>query len=141
MEEQKVAEETKKCMITFYHDNPFLQYLHIDVTSIEWGRVRLDMDVKHEHTNVYGIVHGGVTMTMADTAMGAACLACNKRVVTLDCTLNFIRAIPEGLHAYALGKVIHNGEHTMICEAEVYDEHDTLCVKTQATFFVLKEFQ
>ena len=96
MEEQKVAEETKKCMITFYHDNPFLQYLHIDVTSIEWGRVRLDMDVKHEHTNVYGIVHGGVTMTMADTAMGAACLACNKRVVTLDCTLNFIRAIPEG---------------------------------------------
>ena len=141
MEEQKVAEETKKCMITFYHDNPFLQYLHIDVTSIEWGRVRLDMDVKHEHTNVYGIVHGGVTMTMADTAMGAACLACNKRVVTLDWTLNFIRAIPEGLHAYALGKVIHNGEHTMICEAEVYDEHDTLCVKTQATFFVLKEFQ
>ena len=139
-EDEKIYDAVRKFIATFYKDNPFVQYLKIDVTSIERDHVRLDVDIVRMHTNVYGIAHGGVTMTMADTAMGAVCLAHNKRVVTLDCNVSFIKAIPQGMHVHAVGRVLHDGSRTMVCESEVRDEDGTLYAKAHGTFFVLRKF-
>jgi uncharacterized protein (TIGR00369 family) len=138
--DEHIYETVKKFISSFYRDNPFVQYLHIKVSAIEPEQVRLDIDIAHEHTNVYGIAHGGVLMTIADTAMGAACLSHNKRVVTLDCSTSFIKAIPEGQHVYAIGHVVHDGSRTMVCESDIFDEKGTLYAKAHGTFFVLKQF-
>ena len=102
--------------------------------------VRLDMDVKHEHTNVHRIAHGGVAATMIDTAMGIACFTCDKGVVTLEMNLSFISPVCEG-RVYAEGEVIHNGKRTMVCEGRVFDEEGTLCLKATGTFFVVRNFE
>lgn len=130
----------RKYIASFYKDNPFVQYLQIDVAAIERDYVRLEATILRMHTNVYGIAHGGVIMTMADTAMGAACLAHNKRVVTLDCGVSFIKAAPQGLKLQAVGRVLHDGSRTMVCESEVRDADGTLYAKAHGTFFVLKKF-
>ena len=39
----------------------------------------MSLTILHEHTNVYGIAHGGVIMTLCDTAMGAACLSFTQK--------------------------------------------------------------
>jgi len=139
-----MSEETKakvqKHLLSFYDENPFVQYLHIDVTSIETGRVQLDMRIAHEHTNVYKISHGGVLMTMADTAMGAACLSKGKRVVTLEFGMNFLQAAPEGAAVTARGRVIHNGSRTMVCECDLLAEDGRLFGRTHGTFFVIGSF-
>lgn len=137
---KRTSDEALKHMRTFYKDNPFLGLLKIRIAEVSYGRVRLDVDIAHELTNVYHVAHGGVAMTLADTAAGAACLTCNRRVVTLDCTLNYIKPIPENSRIYAVGTVVHEGKHTMVCSAEVFNEYDQLCVRMQGTFFVLKEY-
>ena len=139
-DDPRMAQSVKDHIETFYNDNPMLEYMGITVTEFGWARVRLDANVKHDVTNVYHIAHGGLAFTLADTAMGGACLGCNKRVVTLDMTMNFIKAVPEGAHIYGVGEVIHNGKHTMVCVANVYDDEGDLVLKSQATFYVLKEF-
>jgi len=98
------------------------------------------MDVKHEHTNVHHIAHGGVAATMIDTAMGIACFTCDKGVVTLEMNLSFIAPVCEG-RVYAEGEVIHNGKRTMVCEGRVFDEKGTLCLKSTGTFFVVRNFE
>ena len=119
--EQEIQEDVEKYILSFYDDNPFVQYLHMDILNIGSGEVRLALQVVHEHTNVYKIAHGGVLMSMGDTAMGAACLSCRKRVVTLDFHMNFIRAVPTGQQVIARGRVVHNGvvhrEHFKTAEA------------------------
>ncbi len=139
-DDPRFSEAARHHIRRFYDENPFLALLGIKVTSFAWGKVRLDVDITHPLTNVYGIVHGGVTTTLADTAMGGACLACNKQVVTLEMGMNFIKPVSEGGHAYAVGEVVHNGSHTMVCESRVFDDDGELCLKSQATFFVLREF-
>ena len=137
--EAEISEHVKAHFNEFYEANPFLALLGVRVASYERGRVRLDMDVKHEHTNVHHIAHGGVAATMVDTAMGVACFTCDKGVVTLEMNMSFIRPIGEGL-IYATGEVVHNGKHTMVCEGRVYDENGTLCLKADGTFFVVRDF-
>ena len=64
----------------FYDDNPFTNHLGVDIISINEGKVSVALKIKHEHTNVYGIAHGGVIMSLCDMAMGAACLSMSKKV-------------------------------------------------------------
>ena len=139
MEADVNEEQVKAYIRSFYQDNPFVQYLHIDVTSIEADHVVLDIDIVHNHTNVYKIAHGGVLMSLADTAMGAACLSRNKRVVTLDCSMNFLRAVPVGKHVRAIGRVQHDGLRTMVCTAEVRDAEGQVFALAHGTFFVTKK--
>ena len=138
--EPEISEHVKQHFNEFYEANPFLALLGVRVTNYERGRVRLDMDVKHEHTNVHRIAHGGVAATMIDTAMGIACFTCDKGVVTLEMNLSFISPVCEG-RVYAEGEVIHNGKRTMVCEGRVFDEEGTLCLKATGTFFVVRNFE
>ncbi len=138
--EQEIQEDVEKYILSFYDDNPFVQYLHMDILNIGSGEVRLALQVVHEHTNVYKIAHGGVLMSMGDTAMGAACLSCRKRVVTLDFHMNFIRAVPTGQQVIARGRVVHNGSRTMVCECDLLDEAGQVFAKSGGTFFVTGHF-
>lgn len=124
----------------FYNANPFVQLLKLGVYSIEEGSVTLYMTVASEHTNFYGIAHGGALMSIADTAMGATCLTCNKKVVTLSFNMNCIKALPEGQSLKAIGRIVHNGSRTMVCEADLIDNDDNLIAKATATFFVIGKF-
>ena len=74
-----------------------------------------------------------------DTAMGIACFTCDKGVVTLGMNMSFIRPVCEG-RIRAVGEVIHAGKHTMVCEGRVFDENGTLCLKSDGTFFVVRDF-
>jgi acyl-CoA thioesterase len=139
-DDERIVDSVRNKIGFFRSKNPMLETMGIEVTSFTFGEVRLDAEVTHNLTNIYGIAHGGLAMVLADTAMGGACLGCNKRVVTLSMNMNYLKALPEGTHVYAIGRVVHNGQHTMVCEADVIDEFGDVCLKTQGTFYVLKEY-
>lgn len=137
---QELIAQISEHIDLFYNANPFVQLLKLNVYSIEEGSVTLYMTVASEHTNFYGIAHGGSLMSIADTAMGATCLTCNKKVVTLSFNMNCIKALPEGQTVKAIGKVIHNGSRTMVCEADLIDNDNNIIAKASGTFFVIGQF-
>ena len=121
----------------FYDDNPFTNHLGVDIISINEGKVSVALKIKHEHTNVYGIAHGGVIMSLCDMAMGAACLSMSKKVVTIDMNINIIKSIAQEDTALVKGCIIHNGKSTLVAECEVFNTAKKLCAKARGTFFVI----
>ena len=121
----------------FYEDNPFTKHLGVDIVSIDKGNVCVSLTIKHEHTNVYGIAHGGVIMSLCDMAMGAACLSVGKKVVTLDFNINILKSIDMEDVAIVKGMIIHNGRSTVVAECEVFNKDNKLCAKARGTFFVI----
>ena len=128
-------------IIDFYHRNPFTEYIHAEVVPTADGGVHLELSVEDEHTNLYGIIHGGVLMTLADTACGAACLALNKKVVTIDLGMDFMHSVPLTTRLIAKGTVLHDGRRTMTCESELRDKNGKLYAKGHGTFYVLGPFR
>jgi acyl-CoA thioesterase len=121
----------------FYKQNPYVGLLKISIDEVKAGQVVLGMDIEKFHTNFYELSHGGALMSLADTAMGAACLSCNKKVVTLSFDMNFIKGAPLGTEIKATGRVIHNGSRTMVCETDMINEDGELLCKATGTFFVV----
>jgi len=138
LEDKKIYAAVKQHILAFYKENPFVKYLGMGIIEIQSGEVKLALFVEHEYTNMYKIAHGGVLMSLADTAMGAACLSCNKKVVTLDFNMNMIKAAPEATQIFAFGRILHDGSRTMVAECELVDDKNNLLAKARGTFFVLE---
>lgn len=123
-------------IIKFYHANTVIDFLGIEVVPTPDGEARLELCADSRHANLYSMAHGGVLTTMADTAMGAKCLALNKKVVTISMTIQFMHAIMTGTKILTDAKVLHDGRQTMVCECRIIDAENKLYAKANATFFV-----
>ncbi len=64
------------------------------------GSLRLELEVEERHLNQYGSAHGGVTLTLLDSAGGLGCLVGVpglERVATISLAANFVRGVAPGL--------------------------------------------
>ena len=132
---------TQEEIINFCHQNSVINFLGVKAVPIENGEVRLELFVGERHTNPYGLLHGGVMSTLVDTAMGAACLAKNKKVVTISMTVEFMKAFPVHTKILTDAKVTHDGRRILFCECKLLDAEGTVYAKANATFYVIGTFQ
>lgn len=129
---------TQEQIIKFYHENTIIDFLEIEVVPTPDGEARLELCVENRHANLYSMAHGGVLTTMADTAMGAKCLALNKKVVTVSLTIQFMHAVMINTpRIFTEATVLHDGRKTMVCECRIIDAKGKLYAKASATFFVI----
>ena len=123
-----------------YESNPYVLFLRIAIAELSENEAILTMPVATEHTNLFGVAHGGALASLADTAMGVACATTGKKVLTIDMNMNFIRSALVDTPLKAVGRVIHNGRHTLVAEAEIVDGAGQLLLKSRGTFFTTGYF-
>jgi uncharacterized protein (TIGR00369 family) len=108
------------------------------------GFVEMELTVRAELCNANGLLHGGVLMTLLDSASGLACTfndtATVRRLsVTLAFTTQFIKAAREGDVLRILGAWRPStSKSTFACETEIYDQHGELVATGAGTFRYLK---
>jgi acyl-CoA thioesterase len=70
------------------------------------------MVIREEMVNGFGIVHGGIPFSLADSAFAFACNNRNNLSVALDVTITFTKAVHIGDVLTAEAKEVHNGRST-----------------------------
>ena len=90
----------------------FSQWLGITVLDVQTGYSKLQMTVRSEMVNGFGIVHGGIPFSFADSAFAFACNNRNNLSVALDVTISFTKAVHVGDVLTAEAKEMHNGRST-----------------------------
>ena len=116
----------------------FVDRLGVQGTTAEDGTARLQLEATEEHLNPAGTVHGGVLATLVDTAMGAAVRSSTGEhdvPATSQLTATYLHPGSPGL-LEVTGRVVTQGEHLTVCEAEVQQDGRAL-VHAVATFAVL----
>lgn len=90
----------------------FSQWLGIKVEEIREGYSRLQMQLRPDMLNGFGVIHGGVTFSLADSAFAFACNNRNNLSMALDVSITFTKAGNPGDVLTAEVKEIHNGRST-----------------------------
>ena len=90
----------------------FSQWLGIEVLEIKEGYSKIKMTVRKEMLNGFGIVHGGIAFSLADSAFAFACNNRNVLSVALDTSINFIKPVHVDDILIAEAKELHNGKST-----------------------------
>ena len=107
------------------HDR-FSQWLGIQVLEIREGFSRISMVIRPEMVNGFGIIHGGVTFSLADSAFAFACNNRNLLSVALDTSINFIKAVQVGDELVATAHEIHNGRSTGLYHIDIHNQWEEL---------------
>jgi uncharacterized protein (TIGR00369 family) len=115
---------------------PFIDHLGIERVQNDEGRALLALEVKRAFRNSWKAAHGGVIMTMLDSAMSLAARlhlqGAPDGILTIEMNAKFINP-GMGRQLTAEGKVIGGGRSTLFCEAEVRDEAGKLVAKGMGT--------
>jgi acyl-CoA thioesterase len=108
------------------NNDRFSQWLGIKLLFCEAGYSKISMMIREEMVNGLGIVHGGVTFALADSAFAFACNSYNRRSVALDTSINFIKPAYTGNELIAEAKEVHNGKSTGLYQISVYNQKSEL---------------
>ena len=90
----------------------FSQWMGVEVLEVKEGYSKIRMTIRKEMVNGFGIVHGGLPFSLADSAFAFACNNRNNLSVALDVTITFTKAVNIGDVLTAEAKEFHNGRST-----------------------------
>ena len=94
------------------HHDLFSQWMGIELLEIREGYSKIKMLVRKEMINGFGIVHGGIAFSLADSAFAFACNNRNNLSVALDTSINFIKPVHVDDILTAEAAELHNGKST-----------------------------
>ena len=86
----------KRVVDRMYNNDPFSQWLGIERLEDAPGRSVLKMTVRKEMLNGFDIAHGGITYSLADSALAFASNSHGKRAVSVETSISHIESVVEG---------------------------------------------
>ena len=131
-EQDKLSKEVVEFMMT---KDLFSQWLGIEVEEVTEGYSRIKMLIREEMINGLGIIHGGVTFSLADSAFAFACNNRNNLSVALDTSINFLKPVHVNDTLIAEAKEIHNGRSTGLYQVVITNQHQQQVALFKGTCF------
>lgn len=131
-EKDKFAREVVAHMMK---NDLFSQWLGVEVLEVREGYSRIKMTVREEMINGFGIVHGGIAFSLADSAFAFACNNRNVLSVALDTAINFLKPVHVGDMLTAEAKEIHNGKSTGLYHISISNQKDHVVAIFKGTCF------
>jgi acyl-CoA thioesterase len=116
------------------HD-AFSQWLGITVLEIREGYSKVQMTLRNEMLNGFGVIHGGIAFSLADSAFAFACNNRNNLSMALDVSITFTKAGQPGDIFTAEAKEVHNGRSTGLYLIHVTNQNDQPVATFKGTCF------
>jgi len=120
--------------------SPFHQLIGIRLVRIHRDGVTIDCRLRPELLNASGVLHGGVTATLADAAVG---MAITERVgragaaTTVEMKLNYLRPV-SGRKITARARLLRMGSTLCIGRVDMFDDAKELVSTALVTYMLLK---
>ncbi|CAG9619839.1 PaaI family thioesterase [Sutcliffiella rhizosphaerae] len=105
----------------------------------EPGTLTMDIDNSILLQNSLDILHGGLTATLLDSAMGTLAfklLPSDKAAVTTEMKINYV-AKGIGSSFICVATVIHKGSKIMVMEGKVFRDDEVLIAHATGSFFII----
>jgi uncharacterized protein (TIGR00369 family) len=99
--------------------------------------ILVSLPLKPEFMNLSGVLHGGVTATLADAAVGMAIVKVMKRkCTTVELKINYFLPI-TGKRVTARSKFLRQGKTLVVASVDIHDDQGRLAGAALMTYMLL----
>jgi len=124
----------------FNLENTIMNTLGIEIVEYTPERVVATMPVTPKTHQPFGLMHGGVSVVIAETVASAGSYQFidkeTQRAVGLEINANHIRSVSDGV-VKAIGTPVHIGRTTIIWDIRIYNEEEKLVCISRCTMAVI----
>jgi len=117
----------------------FNQLVGIRLVRVHQDGVTIDCKLRPELMNAHGVLHGGVTATMADAAVGIAITTRLGRpaATTVEMKLNYMRPVTSG-KITARARILRMGSTLCVGRVDLFDDERQQVAAALVTYMLLK---
>ena len=136
MSEKIITEEQKQKAAEMIKKIPYPSLLGFELVDLKFGEATLKVRMRDELRQPYGVLHGGATASLIDTAMAFACISClpeGEKTTTIDLTVHYLRPVTKG-EVFCTAKVVRAGKRILTVSAEVTGEAGKLVATSLSTY-------
>jgi uncharacterized protein (TIGR00369 family) len=121
MKKTAAPKDFEKLLKARLRDAPISHFIGHRLTVCKDGCAEVRLPYRAEFQQSYGVIHGGIVATVADTAgfFAAASASPERMVTTVEFKINLLSGAREE-DLRGVGRVIRNGRHLIVCEMTVY---------------------
>ena len=119
---------------------PFNQSIGLRIAKTHSDGVTVEIPVRDDLRNLAGLLHGGVTATIADVAVGIAIhhhFGGKRMCTTVDLKINYFRPIENG-KVVARSRLLRIGNHLVVGTVEIRDGARNLAGFATVTYMLLE---
>lgn len=118
------------------HSLPFSKLIGMKLVDLQLDTAVLSIEMRDDLRQPSGVLHGGVTATLIDTAMAFAVrtrLPIDAATATIDLTVHFLRPHTSGTFK-CTAKVVRAGKRIFTVSAEVHGSEGKLIATAISTY-------
>lgn len=131
-----ITHEQKKRAEESLHNLPFAKMIGMRLVDLRPGEAVIEIGMRDELRQPAGVLHGGVTATLIDTAMAFAIipsLAEGERTTTVDLTVHYLRPHTDGTFT-CTARVVRAGKRMITLSADVVNKQGKLIATAISTY-------
>jgi acyl-CoA thioesterase len=117
-------------------NTPYLRHLGIELVEMGEGTATMKMPMKEELRQPYGLLHGGATASLIDTATAFAVVGAigrDDKATTVDLTVHYLRPVINET-TICTAKVVRAGRRLITVSAEVRNEEGKMIATALSTY-------
>ena len=134
--ERTITAEQKSRAAAVLHNNLFAKMIGMRLVEMKPDEATIEIEMRDELRQPHGLLHGGVTATLIDTAMAFAVITCldeTEKASTVDLNVYYLRPHTEGKFS-CTAKVIKAGRRLLTVSGEVVNEQGKLIATALSTY-------
>lgn len=112
----------------------FSQWLGLKV-KISTGSAEALLTVREDMLNGFGVLHGGITFALADSAFAFACNSRNDLMLSLDAHISFLKKVELGDTLKASVEELHCGKSTGVYQVNITNQNNVLVAAFRGTAY------
>lgn len=131
-----ITEERKQQAAAALHSLPFAKLIGMQLVDIRPNEAVIKMEMRDDLRQPSGVLHGGMTATLIDTAMAFAVrthLADHEATATIDLIVHYLRPHMSGTIT-CIAKVVRAGKRIFTVTADVHNEEGKLIATGLSTY-------
>lgn len=127
--------------LNLHSKGTMVEHLGIRFTALNDDSVEAIMPVDNRTRQPFGLLHGGASVTLAETLgsmAGYLCTQGDQQVVGLEINANHVRSAREG-EVRGVCRATHIGRTHQVWQIEIYGPDSRLCCSSRLTTAVISQ--
>ena len=131
--------EAEKIVSKMINGDAFSQWLGIKVMKVSEGFCKLEMTVRDEMTNGFNIAHGGISYSLADSALAFAANSDGVQSLSIETTISHTKKVMSGDKLTAETKEISKNEKNAVYNINITNQNNITVAHFKGTVYRTKK--
>ena len=118
------------------NQDAFSIWLGIELMEIREGYCKIRMIIRDEMTNGFKIAHGGITYSLADSALAFASNSYGRMAVSIETSISHLVKLKSGDILFAEASEVNRTDRIGLYEVSIKNHEDTLVAKFNGTVYI-----